>query len=67
MFFPIFILSSYTLHLHASSSFLLIRSFHSWICLTLCVCHPGQPIAKIMLPTELGEKESNKLERAIRK
>lgn len=67
MFFPIFILSSDTLHLYASPSFLLIRSFHSWISLIPCACHPGQMIAKIMLPTELGEKEANKLERATRK
>lgn len=67
MFFPIFILSSDTLHLHASPSFLLIRSFHSCISVTHCACHPGQLIAKIMLPTELGKKESNKLERATRK
>lgn len=67
MFFPIFILSSNTLHLHASPSFLLIRSFHSWVSLVLCVCLPGQLTAKIVLPTELGEKESTRLEWATRK
>lgn len=60
MFVPVFILGSDTLHLHASTS-LLIRSLHSWITLICCACHPGQLIAKIMLPTELGKEEFNKL------
>lgn len=55
MFVPIFILSSDTLHLHASPS-LLIRLLHSWITLVCCACRSGQLVAKIMLPTELGKK-----------
>lgn len=63
MFFPIFILSSNTLHLHASPNFLLIKSFYSRISVIHCACHPGQLIARIVLPTQLRERESKEATR----